>query len=145
MLPVLLESDIEEPDVPGLVMVEPELFDPEFIVPLVVPLVRVVRAVDGVVIVLASVVRRVLGVVGMPLFVVDEPVGAADPGTVVPVVDGFCAVGLVVDGLPVALPVAPPVEVWAWANPTAPTRAAIEAAAVSDWVYRFMDCSCSNG
>ena len=99
--------------------------------------------VEGAVIVLASVERPVLGVVDIVpevepvLGVVDivlepvDPVGAAEPGLVVPVLDGVVAVGLVEDGA-VLVPLVLPEEVCACAMPTAPISAAIEAAAVRD-------------
>ena len=116
--------------------------------------------VDGVVVVFASVERSVLGVVlpldivpvlgdvvdMLPLLgdVVDMLPVLGDvvdmlpvlPGLVVPVGEAVVDDGLVVDGLVLVVPdgVVPegvvPEEVWAWARLTAPTRAAIEAAAV---------------
>ena len=112
----MLESFIVEPVLFGLRMVDPEVLGR--LVPLsVAVLLLVPDEVDGVVMVLASVERPVLGMVGvvpldmLPLLPVDDPVGAAEPGLVVPVVDGVVAVGLVDDGpVPVA-PAAPPGEV----------------------------------
>ena len=117
----MVESFIVEPELFGLRMVEPEVLGR--LVPVVLVLLSVGALllmpdeVDGVVMVLASVERPVLGMVGvvpldvLPLLPVDDPVGAAEPGLVVPVVDGVVAVGLVDDGpVPVA-PVAPPAEV----------------------------------
>ncbi|MEO6410691.1 MAG: hypothetical protein ABIO45_18330 [Burkholderiaceae bacterium] len=109
-------------------MVEPDdefellMLDPELLVP---------DDVEGVVIVLASVERPVLGGVAIvpevaPVFEPVEPVGAAEPGLIVPVDDGVVAVGLVDDGLVLA----PLGEVWACAMPTAPIRAAMEATVV---------------
>ena len=116
--------------------------------------------VDGVVVVFASVERSVLGVVlpldivpvlgdvvdMLPVLgdVVDMLPLLGDvvdmlpvlPGLVVPVGEAVVDDGLVVDGLVLVVPdgVVPegvvPEEVWAWARLTAPTRAAIEAAAV---------------
>ena len=117
----MLESFIVEPVLFGLRMVDPEVLGR--LVPVVPVLLSVAvlllvpDEVDGVVMVLASVERPVLGMVGvvpldmLPLLPVDDPVGAAEPGLVVPVVDGVVAVGLVDDGpVPVA-PAAPPGEV----------------------------------
>ena len=117
----MFESFIVEPVLFGLRMVDPEgLGRLVPVVPVllsVAVLLLVPDEVDGVVMVLASVERPVLGTVGvvpldmLPLLPVDDPVGAAEPGLVVPVVDGVVAVGLVDDGpVPVAL-VAPPGEV----------------------------------
>ena len=117
----MLESFIVDPVLFGLRMVDPEVLGR--LVPVVPVLLSVAvlllvpDEVDGVVMVLASVERPVLGIGGvvpldmLPLLPVDDPVGAAEPGLVVPVVDGVVAVGLVDDGpVPVAL-VAPPGEV----------------------------------
>ena len=141
------ESDMADPDVDFevdmLESVDPELLGLVAVEPLLVP-----DEVEGVVIVLASVDRPVLGVVDIvpdvePLGVVDivpevepvlepvDPVGAAEPGLVVPVDDGVVAVGLVDDG-PVLVPLVPPGEVCACAMPTAPISAAIEATVVRD-------------
>ena len=162
------ESDIVEPEV-ELLMLEPDVLGR------VVDIVP--DEVDGVVIVLASVERPVLGVVDIVpevepvLGVVDivpevepvlggvdivlepvDPVGAAEPGLVVPVDDGPGAVGLVDDG-PVLVPpvlvppvLVPPVlpDVCACAMPMPAIRAAAEAAAVSD-LENFIGNSCSNG
>lgn len=110
-------------------MVESDMveLDPEVLVP---------DDIEGVVTVLASVARPVPGVVDIvpevePVLEPVEPVGAAEPGLVVPVEDGVVAVGLVDDG-PVPVPLVPPGEVCACAIPTAPIRAAMEAAAVRD-------------
>ena len=122
---LMVESFIVEPELFGLRMVEPEVLGR--LVPVVLVLLsvgvlllmpdEVDGVVDGVVMVLASVERPVLGMVGvvpldmLPLLPVADPVGAAEPGLVVPVVDGVVAVGLVDDGpVPVAL-VVPPGEV----------------------------------
>lgn len=152
------ESDIDEPEVElELLMLEPELLGVVDVLP---------DEVEGVVIVLASVERPVLGVVdivpevepvlggvdivpevdpvlGVVAVVLEglEPVGAAEPGFVVPVDDGVVAVGLVVDGLVLVAPG----DVCACAKPTAPIRAAIEAAAVRDLENLIIDNSCSNG
>lgn len=129
----MVESFIVEPELFGLRMVEPEVLGR--LVPVVLVLLsvgvllpmpdEVDGVVDGVVMVLASVERPVLGMVGvvpldmLPLLPVDdplveplvEPVGAAEPGLVVPVVDGVVAVGLVDDGPAPVAPVAPPAAV----------------------------------
>ena len=142
------ESDIVEPeDELELFMLEPELLGVVDVLP---------DEVDGGVIVLASVERPVLGVVDIVpevdpvLGVVDivpevdpvlgavdivldpvEPVGAAEPGSVVPVDEGVVAVGLVVEGAVLVLPVLPG-DVCAWAMPMPAIRAEIEAAAMRD-------------
>lgn len=129
------ESDIDEPeDELELFMLEPELLGVVDVLP---------DEVDGGVIVLASVERPVLGVVDIVpevdpvLGVVDivldpvEPVGAAEPGSVVPVDEGVVAVGLVVEGAVLVLPVLPG-DVCAWAMPMPAIRAEIEAAAMRD-------------
>ena len=146
---LMVESDMLEPDddfeVDMLESVELGLLVPE---PLLLGLIEdepvlLPDDVDGAVIVLASVERPVLGVAGMagvvaPVLgrvVLDpvEPVGAAEPGFTVPVVDGVVAVGLVDDGLVLAsVDVLLPDEVCACAIPTAPISAAMEAAAVRD-------------
>lgn len=144
-------------DVPdGLFMSELVMLEPVPL-PLVLLPLRVVLLlmpedeVDGVVIVFASVERPVLGVVLpldmlpvlgavvllpldmlLPLLVeLPDDVVPAVPGVVVPVGEAVDDDGLVVDGLVLVVPdEVLPEEVWAWARLTAPTRAAIEAAAV---------------
>ena len=129
------ESDMADPDVDFefdmLESVNPELLGLVAVEPLLVP-----DDVEGVVIILVSVDRPVLGVVDIvpevePVLEPVDPVGAAEPGLVVPVDDGVVAVGLVDDG-PVLVPLVPPGEVCACAMPTAPISAAIDATVVRD-------------
>ena len=134
-------------DVPdGLFMSELVVLEPVLLPLRVVLLLMPEDEVDGVVIVFASVERPVLGVVLpldmlpvlgavvllpldmlLPLLVeLPDDVVPAVPGVVVPVGDAVDDDGLVLVVPDEVLPE----EVWACARLTAPTRAAIEAAAV---------------